>query len=261
MRLDAALVARQLARSRAQASQFIRDGRVQVGGRLISKPATPVDEDSAITVTPDSSDLDLASRAGQKLAAALDLLAADRPEHSAAVATAITDSRGCLDIGASTGGFTDVLLRRGAQRVIALDVGHDQLRPALRADPRVAVVERTNIRDVDRARLRQLTGIEEPPGFVVGDLSFISLTLVVPVVADLLDPGDLALLLVKPQFEVGRAQLAKDGVVKSAALQTQAVQRVVAAAEAVGLQKLAELPSPLRGTTGNQEFFVLFQRV
>jgi len=204
----------------------------------------------------------LASRAGGKLASALDVLADEHPELAERLNAAITDRHPCLDIGASTGGFTDVLLRRGAQQVIALDVGHDQLRPELRADPRVAVVERTNIRDVDRRALAHLIGAagEVRPGFVVGDLSFISLKLVVPVVAELLAPGGLALLLVKPQFEVGRERLAKDGVVKSGALRAQAVADVVAAAANVGLTALVQLPSPVTGASGNQEYFVLFER-
>lgn len=260
MRLDSALVQRGLARSRGHASQLIRAGRVLVDEAVATKPAILVTAASAIAVTP-ASDPDLASRAGTKLLGALDALADQRPELDAAIATAITNETGCLDIGASTGGFTDVLLRRGAKRVVALDVGHDQLRPDLRSDPRVTVVERTNIRDVDRGRLAQLAGNENlVPGFIVGDLSFISLTLVVPVVAQLLDPGGLALLLVKPQFEVGRERLAKDGVVKDAVQREQAVAGVVAAAETVGLAELARLPSPVRGATGNQEFFVLFER-
>lgn len=186
---------------------------------------------------------EFASRAALKLAGALDALA--RVPGGPRVAGAF-----CADLGASTGGFTDVLLRRGAAHVVAIDVGHDQLVPALRADERVTVVEGLNVRHLTPSDLAQ------PPDLVVADLSFISLTVVLPAVAGLLRQGAQALLMVKPQFEVGRERLGSGGVVRDPALQAEAVRTVAQAAQRTGLRVRAVVPSSLPGPSGNREYFV-----
>ncbi|WP_159798790.1 TlyA family RNA methyltransferase, partial [Puerhibacterium puerhi] len=250
-RVDAELVRRGQARSRTQAAALVSAGRVLLAGRPVSKPSTAVPDGAELAVVPDPDDPGYASRAGLKLAGTLDALAAD--PAGAALVAAVPGGR-CLDLGASTGGFTDVLLRRGAAHVVALDVGHDQLVPGLRADPRVTVVEGFNVRDLTPADL------DRAPDVVVGDLSFISLALVVPAVARVLPPGAPALLLVKPQFEVGRDRLGSGGVVRDPALHTEAVLDVVAVAAAHGLRVRAVVPSPLPGPSGNREFFVWLER-
>ncbi|ACZ30371.1 hemolysin A [Xylanimonas cellulosilytica DSM 15894] len=250
-RVDAELVRRGLARSRAHAAELVKAGRVSAEGRSVSKPSVVVPDDAAIDVVPDPADPGYASRAALKLAGALDALAADDAGRRLADAV---ESGWCLDLGASTGGFTDVLLRRGAAHVVALDVGHDQLVARLRDDPRVTVVEGYNVRDLDRADL------DRSPDLVVGDLSFISLTLVLPALAAVLDPGAPALLLVKPQFEVGRERLGTGGVVRDPALHVDAVLDVIATGARTGLRAHAVVPSPLPGPSGNREYFVAFER-
>jgi 23S rRNA (cytidine1920-2'-O)/16S rRNA (cytidine1409-2'-O)-methyltransferase len=250
-RVDAELVRRGHARSRTQAAALVGAGRVLLAGRPVTKPSTTVPEGAELAVVPDPEDPGYASRAGLKLAGALDALAADA---AGAALVAAVPGGWCLDLGASTGGFTDVLLRRGAAHVVALDVGHDQLVPELRADPRVAVVEGFNVRDLTPGDL------DRAPDLVVGDLSFISLALVVPAVARVLAPAAPALLLVKPQFEVGRDRLGSGGVVRDPALHERAVLDVVAAAAVHGLRARAVVPSPLPGPSGNREFFVWLER-
>ncbi|SKC82414.1 TlyA family RNA methyltransferase [Krasilnikoviella flava] len=249
-RTDAELVRRGLARSRRQAVELVDAGRVLLDGRVVTKPSTPVPEGAPVTVRPDPDDPGYASRAGGKLAGALDALAADPAGQTLLRAV---DEGWCLDAGASTGGFTDVLLRRGARHVVALDVGHDQLVPTLRDDPRVTVVEGFNLRDLTPPDL------ERAPDVVVGDLSFISLSLVLGPLAAVLGPQGHALLLVKPQFEVGRERLGSGGVVRDPALHAEAVRAVVRAAAAHGLRAAAVVPSPLPGPSGNREFFCWFQ--
>ncbi|MCK9793864.1 TlyA family RNA methyltransferase [Isoptericola sp. 4D.3] len=246
LRLDAELVRRGLARSRRQAVELIDAGRVRLDGRVASKPSTAVPAEAPVTVVADPKDPGYASRAGGKLAGALDALRAD-PEGRDLVSS--IDGGWCLDVGASTGGFTDVLLRRGARHVVALDVGHDQLVPGLRADDRVTVVEGFNLRDLTPADL------ERTPDVVVGDLSFISLTLVLGPLAAVLGPASHLLLLVKPQFEVGRERLGSGGVVRDPGLHAQAVHGVLRAAATHGLVARAVVPSPLPGPSGNREFF------
>ncbi|PFG33407.1 23S rRNA (cytidine1920-2'-O)/16S rRNA (cytidine1409-2'-O)-methyltransferase [Sanguibacter antarcticus] len=190
-------------------------------------------------------DIDYVSRAALKLRGALDAL--DRLGPT-------VEGTDCLDVGASTGGFTELLLERGARRVVALDVGHDQLAPHLRSDSRVHVIEGCNARDLKASDLPWM------PRLVVADVSFISLTLVVPPVLDAV-AGDLDLLvMVKPQFEVGRERLGSGGVVRDPALHQQAVRDVVASAHAAGARARAVIPSPLPGPHGNREFFVWFTR-
>jgi 23S rRNA (cytidine1920-2'-O)/16S rRNA (cytidine1409-2'-O)-methyltransferase len=244
-RLDAELVRRGLARSRDQAAQLIAAGRVSVSGSTATKPATGVSTDAALVVTPDDDTPDYASRGGHKLAGALDVFEAD----GLAVA-----GRVALDAGASTGGFTDVLLRRGVAAVTAVDVGYGQLTWALRQDSRVTVLDRTNVRGLGA------TTFDPQPGLVVGDLSFISLTLVLPALtAAARDDADLV-LLVKPQFEVGRDRLGKGGVVRDPQARVDAVLTVAAAATSLGLGVLGCCVSPLPGPAGNLEYFLWLRR-
>lgn len=250
-RVDAELVRRGLARSRAQAGELVRAGRVSAGGRPVAKASAPVSDDVELVVDEDPDDPGYASRAALKLSGALDALAADPAGRRVAEQVA---GAWCLDLGASTGGFTDVLLRRGAAQVVALDVGHDQLVPRLREDPRVTVVEGYNVRSLRREDL------DHAPDLVVGDLSFISLTLVLPALVPVLEAGTEAILMVKPQFEVGRERLGAGGVVRDPALQAAAVEAVIAAGAREGLHAWAVVPNPLPGPSGNREYFVAFER-
>ena len=245
LRLDAELVRRGAARSREHASELIATGRVTVNGGAAHKPATGVTVDADIVVREDPDRPDYVSRGGHKLAGAL----ADFAEHGLSVS-----GRRCLDAGASTGGFTDVLLRAGAVEVVAVDVGYGQLAWSLRQDPRVRVHDRTNIRDVTP----ELVG--GPVDLVVGDLSFISLELVLDALLGVTEPdGDLA-LMVKPQFEVGKDRLGRGGVVREPALRVEAVEKSVAAADRRGGGAVAGTVSSLPGPAGNVEFFVWLRR-
>lgn len=241
LRLDAELVRRGLARSRDHAGELIGQRRVSVGGQTATKPATGVTTDAAIVVRDDPDDPGYVSRGAHKLAGAL---AAFGPLGLTVA------GRRCLDAGASTGGFTDVLLRAGVREVVAVDVGYGQLAWRLRNDERVQVHDRTNIRDLTA----DLIG--GPVDVVVGDLSFISLRLVLePLVAVTRPDGDLA-LMIKPQFEVGRERVGKGGVVRDPALRAEAVQQVVDAADGLGWGIRAVAASLLPGPSGNVEFFV-----
>lgn len=235
-RLDQALVTRGLASSRTAAARHIQSGEVQVNGQPATKPALKVSHDDHIELT--VSGPQYASRAGHKLAGALDVF------HNVQV-----QGKRCLDAGASTGGFTDVLLTRGAHHVVAVDVGHDQIVLRLRDHPRVAVYEGLNI------RYMTLEDIGEPVELVVSDLSFISLTLVLPALVAVCLPGADLVLMVKPQFEIGRTRLTKTGVVTDPALRQDAVKSVVAAALDHGLTPRGLAASPLPGQDGNKEFF------
>ena len=250
-RVDVELVRRGLARSRRHAAELVAAARVSVAGRPVAKPSLQVTPDALLDVHNDPDEQHFVSRAGGKLAGALDALGRDL--HGQAVISRM-DGGWCLDLGASTGGFTDVLLRYGAARVVALDVGHDQLVPELRSDPRVTVKEGFNARELSPDDLPRAADV------VVGDLSFISLTLLVPVVARVLAPGAPALLLVKPQFEVGRDRLGSGGVVRDPALHVDAVRAVIRGAHAAGLAPRAVVPSPLPGPSGNREYFCWFER-
>ena len=241
-RLDSELVRTGLARSRRHAGELIAAGRVSVDGATARKNATPLGSGQvpAVATRPDVTPA-YASRAGHKLAGALDILGVDGPRVM---------GRTCLDAGASTGGFTDVLLRRGAAHVDAVDVGHDQLVPELRADSRVTVREGVNV--------RYLAGgdLEPAPDLVVGDLSFISLALVLPALTAVAAPGADLFLLVKPQFEVGRERLGPGGVVREPALRARAVLDVARAASVLGRRTRAVVASPLPGPSGNVEYFL-----
>ena len=241
LRLDQELVRRNLARSREHASELITAGRVKVSGAVARKPATGVTTDVAIVVADDPDTPDYVSRGGHKLAGAL---AAFGPLGLEVA------GRRVLDAGASTGGFTDVLLRAGAAEVVAVDVGYGQLAWRLRQDERVRVHDRTNIRELD------LELIGGPVDLVVGDLSFISLELVLdPLLAVTRPDGDLA-LMVKPQFEVGKDRVGKGGVVRDLALRAEAVTAVAAGAARRGWGARAVTTSPLPGPSGNVEFFL-----
>lgn len=241
LRLDAELVRRSLARSREQARELIEAGAVTVNGLRASKPATAVTTDADLVVADRPDDPGYASRGGHKLAGAL----ADFMPSGLVVS-----GRRCLDAGASTGGFTDVLLRHGAAEVLAVDVGYGQLVWSLQSDPRVVVHDRTNVRTL------RLDDIGEPVDVVVGDLSFISLTLLVePLAGVTREDGDLV-LMVKPQFEVGKDRLGKGGVVRDPALRREAVESVAAKAEMVGWGAVGLARSPLPGPAGNVEFFL-----
>ncbi|HEX6969957.1 MAG TPA: TlyA family RNA methyltransferase [Micromonosporaceae bacterium] len=245
IRLDAELVRRGLARSREHAAALVMSGRVQVRGVTAGKPAAMVDPADAVRVLDADTGPDYVSRGGHKLAGAL---AAFAPGGLSVA------GRRCLDAGASTGGFTDVLLRAGAREVVAVDVGYGQLAWTLRADPRVRVLERTNVRNLTPEM------IDGPVDLTVADLSFISLRLVLPALAACTRPeGDLA-LMVKPQFEVGRERVGSGGVVRDPQLRVEAVLQVVAAAADLGLGLVDVAASPLPGPSGNVEFFVWLHR-
>ena len=233
-----------MARSRVHAGELIAAGRVAVSGTVASKTATGVSTDAAIVVKADTDRPDYVSRGGHKLAGALDTFG----PHGFAVR-----DRRCLDAGASTGGFTDVLLRAGAREVVAVDVGYGQLAWSLRTDPRVRVLDRMNVRDLT------LADVGAPVDIVVADLSFISLTLVLPMLADVSsDSADLA-LMVKPQFEVGRHNIGA-GVVRDPQLRAGAVLSVAKAAREHGLGVRMLTASPLPGPAGNVEYFLWLRR-
>ena len=245
LRLDAELVRRGLARSREHATELISSGRVKVAGAVATKSATGVTTDVAVVVADDPDRPDYVSRGGHKLAGAL---AAFGP-----LGLSVRDRR-CLDAGASTGGFTDVLLRAGAAEVVAVDVGYGQLAWRLRSDDRVQVHDRTNVRDLTQ----ELIG--GPVHVVVGDLSFISLRLVLDeLISVTTADGDLA-LMVKPQFEVGRERVGKGGVVRDLDLRTEAVSAVATASGRRGWGAVAVTTSPLPGPSGNVEFFLWLRR-
>jgi 23S rRNA (cytidine1920-2'-O)/16S rRNA (cytidine1409-2'-O)-methyltransferase len=241
-RLDAELVRRSMARSREHAAQLIAAGRVTVGGTTATKPATQVETSAALVVLKDDSDPDYVSRGGHKLAGAL---AAFRPLGL------VVEGRRALDAGASTGGFTDVLLRAGAAHVMAVDVGYGQLAWSLQSDDRVTVKDRTNVRELT---LEQIDGV--PVDLVVGDLSFISIGLVLPALVSCCAPGADLVLMVKPQFEVGKERLGSGGVVRSPELRAEAVRGVAAQAARLGLGVLGVTASPLPGPSGNVEYFL-----
>jgi 23S rRNA (cytidine1920-2'-O)/16S rRNA (cytidine1409-2'-O)-methyltransferase len=228
-RLDVLLVERGLAESRSQAQALVMAGLVPG----FDKPGTQVDEDAELAVDRPPR---FVSRGGEKLANALDALGLD------------VRGRDALDVGASTGGFTDVLLQRGAARVVALDVGYGQLHPRLRDDPRVSVLERTNV--------RELTELPFAPDLIVADVSFISVRTALPPALALASPRWEALVLVKPQFEAGRVDVGRGGVVRDRAIHARVLREVAEAAVGWGAETLAVVDSGLPGPKGNREFFL-----
>lgn len=240
IRVDAELVRRKLARSRSEAADLIHAGRVYLDGMEVTKPARQMDPALPLVVKEGERD-DYASRGAYKLIGALDYLGADAPRVKGVRA---------LDAGASTGGFTDVLLRRGASEVLAVDVGYGQLLWRLREDPRVVVMERTNVRTL------QPEDVAPAPDLVVGDLSFISLTLVIPALARCSSDTADFLLMVKPQFEIGKERLGAGGVVRDPAHHVETVLNVARSGRESGLAVCAVAPSPLPGPAGNVEYFL-----
>ncbi len=235
-RLDAELVRRGLAPSRSAAREAVDAGMVRIDGAIAMKPATMVADDTALDVI--AVTRPFVSRAGTKLAAALDRFGID------------PNGCHCLDAGASTGGFTDVLLQRGAAHVVAVDVGYGQLAWSLRTDPRVTVLERTNVRDL------VADGVPYRAELTVADLSFISLSQVLPALARLADPEATFVVLVKPQFEAGRGDVGKGGVVRDPAIWTRVLDRVIEVGEALGLGARALMPSPILGPAGTVEYLL-----
>ncbi|MGY1725086.1 TlyA family RNA methyltransferase [Blastococcus sp. SYSU DS0533] len=237
-RLDAELVRRGLARSREHAVSLIAEGRVAVAGQAATKPATGVEAGTPVVVRTDPDEPSWVSRGAHKLLGALEAFPVP------------VEGRRALDAGASTGGFTEVLLRRGAVGVVAVDVGYGELAWSLRTDARVEVHERTNVRTLTP------DAIGGPVDLVVADLSFISLRLVLPALTACALPGADLLPMVKPQFEVGRERLGAGGVVRDPEHRVQAVLEVGRAAQALGWGTAGVVASPLPGPAGNVEFFL-----
>ncbi len=237
IRADELLVARGLAASRSQARALIMAGRVWVGDARVEKAGELLPEDAQLRLTEEPR---YVSRGGEKLAHALTAFG--------------LDVRGwvCADFGASTGGFTDALLQHGARRVYAIDVGYGQLHYRLRNDPRVVVMERTNV--------RYLEALPEPIDLVTIDVSFISLRLVLPAAWRVLRPGGYVIALVKPQFEAGRGKVGKGGVVRDPAVHREVLERVTASTLEIGFAVLALERSPITGAEGNVEFLLLLQK-
>ncbi|WP_115727220.1 TlyA family RNA methyltransferase [Actinomyces culturomici] len=239
-RIDSELVRRGLARSRTQAQEMIAAGRVKLDGEVVLKPARQMNPAQAIVIA-QSEDDEYVSRGAHKLAGALDALGDEAPR---------VEGRRCLDAGASTGGFTDVLLRRGAASVVAVDVGYGQLAWRLQADPRVEVRDRTNVRTMKAG------DVVPAPELVVGDMSFISLELVIPALVAVAAPDADFLLMVKPQFEIGKDRLGHGGVVRNPEHHVETVEKVARCALAEGLDIAAVEASPLPGPSGNVEYFL-----
>ncbi len=235
-RLDQLLVDSGLAPTRSRAADLVRRGCVSIGGLPAAKPGALVKADASVTLSPDASTH--VSRGALKLEAALD-------SFGFAV-----EGKAALDVGASTGGFTEVLLTRAAAKVYAVDVGRDQLHAKLRSDPRVVVLEGTDARSLDKAL------VKEPIGAIVADVSFISLTLALPAALALAAPVAWLVALVKPQFEAGRQAVGKGGVVRNEADRQRAVTRIWQFLEEKGWTVLGVIPSPVVGRGGNQEFLI-----
>jgi len=239
LRIDNLLVERGLFESRERAQRSIMAGEVKIGEEVAAKPSQLVDLDAAVTVAEPQR---YVGRGGQKLEGALDHFQIDVKDKVA------------LDIGASTGGFTDCLLQRGAKRVYAVDVGHGQLAWRIRNDPRVVVLEKVNARTLSQ---------EQIPGhidLVVIDVSFISLTLILPSAFDLLAPDGVIVALIKPQFELARQDVSRGGIVRDAALHDKAQQKIVKFAEVAGHGVIGLVPSTITGADGNQEFFICLRK-
>ena len=240
-RLDAEIAQRGLALSREAARRLIMTGRVRVNSRPAAKPDLRVDQNAHILVV--GNDLEYASRGAYKLIAALDHFLVD------------PCGRYALDVGASTGGFTDVLLRRGAAHVIALDVGYGQLAERLRTDRRVTIIDRTNIRFVHPADLPYT------PDLIVVDTSFISLKLVLPPIIALAKPPADIIVLIKPQFEVGKGMVGKGGIVRDPELHQRVIKEILQYARGLSLETAMAIESPITGSSGNREFLARFRLI
>ncbi|WP_041454032.1 TlyA family RNA methyltransferase [Anaeromyxobacter sp. K] len=241
-RIDVLLVARGLAESRTRAQALVMAGAVVVGEARVDKPGQLVDPEAPIRLKDGAAPQRYVSRGALKLEKALEVFPAVDPR-----------GRTCADLGASTGGFTDLLLQRGAAKVYAIDVGYGQLHPRLRADPRVVVRERENARQLTSEALGERVEL------VVGDLSFISLRLILPAVKAILLPGGRAVLLVKPQFEVGKGEVGKGGVVRDDAKRRAALDGIAAAAAGLGFEVLGHAESPIEGPAGNREWLLVLR--
>jgi 23S rRNA (cytidine1920-2'-O)/16S rRNA (cytidine1409-2'-O)-methyltransferase len=239
LRLDQLLVAKRLFASREQARRAIMAGKVIVGTRIAAKPSELLEEQAAITVKPTRK---YVGRGALKLEAALDHFNID------------VDGKTALDIGASTGGFTDCMLQRGAEKVYSVDVGHGQLDWKLRNDPRVIVLEKVNARSLSREHIPELVDL------CVIDVSFISLTLILPNAFDLLTPDGVILALIKPQFELQRSEVGKGGIVRDPGLHQQAQDKIVAFVTRLGHMVIGIVPSVIKGADGNQEFLACMRK-
>jgi 23S rRNA (cytidine1920-2'-O)/16S rRNA (cytidine1409-2'-O)-methyltransferase len=239
-RLDRALVSRGLVASREDAARLILAGLVHVDGMVVDKAAKPILPDADVVVVGRGSPY--VGRGGDKLAAALDHFHVD-PKGMI-----------CFDVGCSTGGFTDCLLQRGATRVYAVDVGYGQFDWRLRQDPRVSLKERTNIRYLETGFIR------EPINLIVIDVSFISLTLVFPCVVPYLEQAGSVIVLIKPQFEVGKGLVGRGGIVRDDVLREGSAEKVAACAKTLGLELAGRMDSPIEGRKGNREILAWFHR-
>ncbi len=238
-RCDHVLTAQGLVQSRDAAARIILAGKVKSNGVVVDKPSRMIPVDALIEIAGESKPF--VSRGGEKLTAALDSY------------SIVPQGRICLDVGCSTGGFTDCLLQRGAVRVYAVDVGYGQFDWRLRQDPRVVLIERTNIRSMARSV------IPEPVDLVVVDVSFISLTKALPPIIQFLRTQATIITLIKPQFEVGKGQVGRGGVVRDETQRTEAVQRILRFATDMGLQLRGTMASPVKGKKGNQEILAIFE--
>jgi 23S rRNA (cytidine1920-2'-O)/16S rRNA (cytidine1409-2'-O)-methyltransferase len=239
LRLDQLLVGKGLFPSREQARRAVMAGDVKVGTRVAMKPSELLEEEAAISIKPTRK---YVGRGGLKLESALDYFKIDVRGKTA------------LDIGASTGGFTDCMLQRGAEKVYAVDVGHGQLDWKLRNDPRVIVLEKVNARSLSRAQVPELVDV------CVIDVSFISLTLVLPNAFDLITPTGVILTLIKPQFELQRADVGRGGIIRDRELHQKAQDKIVAFVTHSGHVVTGIVPSAIKGADGNQEFFACIRK-
>lgn len=239
MRIDHALVERGFFESRERAQRAIMAGEVRAGDRVFAKPAEMVEMDAAISV---AGPPQFVSRGALKLSDALDFFGID------------VEGKVALDIGASTGGFTDCLLQRSAAKIFAVDVGHGQLAWKLRNDPRVVVIEKVN------ARFLSTEHVPESVDLCVIDVSFISLTLILPRAFELISESGVILALIKPQFELGRDEVGRGGIVREPALHEKAQQKIVNFVERARFQIVGLVPSKITGTDGNQEFFICIRK-
>jgi 23S rRNA (cytidine1920-2'-O)/16S rRNA (cytidine1409-2'-O)-methyltransferase len=239
IRIDNLLVERGFFESRESAQRALMAGEVKVGENVVAKASQMFDPDASVTIAEAQR---YVGRGGQKLEGALNHFKLEVKDKIA------------LDIGASTGGFTDCLLQRGATKVYAVDVGHGQLAWKIRNDPRVIVLEKVNARSLSREQIPELVD------FCVIDVSFISLTLILPPAVDLIAPSGAVLALIKPQFELERKDVGHGGIVREAALHEKAQQKIVAFAEAAGHRVVGLVPSTITGTDGNQEFFICLRK-